>query len=116
MPRTWRMFAGRVEPGPDGSSFRNFGEPHYVRMYGHEPVEVELTEDPEGGFYGWIYADRPDEMPLRRTGIPVMIQPDENLFRIQFPYALKEHIAKGDGEVVRMSCREIRKEGRDGRP
>ena len=86
----------------------NFGEDWYVRLYGHVPVAVELAEDPEGGYYGWIEADA--EETRRRheyTGVPEMIQPHEGMFEVQFPYGPEAEVERGRGEIVRMSCRAV---------
>jgi hypothetical protein len=47
--RSWRMFAGRTLVH---GRFMHFGEEFYVRLYGDEPVPVELTEDPDGVYWG----------------------------------------------------------------
>lgn len=108
MTRTWRMFAGRVAKPVSGREFLNFGPDHYVRMYGHTPVPVELTENPDGAYYGWIHADRPQErFASKHTGGPVMIQPSYSMFAVQFPYGPEDGAEAGDGEIVRMTCRAV---------
>lgn len=101
------MFAGRPDRLVDAREFRNFGGASYVRMYGHEPVQVELTEDPDGAYYGWIRAGRDGSFPRTYTGIPDMIQPSPSLFAVQCPYGPEEGVKAGDGEIVRMSCRAV---------
>src|SRR5688500_4768040 len=91
--RRWRMHAGWR-----GDAFCNFGDPWYVRMYGHDPVEVELTENPDGSYWGFLYTED------RGCG-PVMIQPCRSLFLVQFPYGPEQAIRQG--EVVRMDCRQV---------
>jgi hypothetical protein len=105
--RTWRMYAGRPDRIVDGREFMNFGTESYVRMYGREPVEVKLTEDPDGRYWGWIRAARTGLFPRTHTGIPEMIQPHEGLFQVQFPYGPEESSRAGEGEIVRMSCRAV---------
>lgn len=48
MTRSWRMFAARPVRMVDGREFLDFGDERTVRFRGGTPVEVELTEDPEG--------------------------------------------------------------------
>lgn len=103
-PRRWRMFAGR-EHAVQGREFQHFGEPFYVRLYGREPVEVELVEDPDGGYWGWI--DLPTEFEPEVSGVPEMIQPHHGMFTMQFTYGPDIEVKHGKGEIVRMTCREI---------
>lgn len=100
MTRVWRMYAA-WRRGPGGIAvLTNFGDERYVRFHGQEPVPVELTEDPEGELWAWIDAKA-------ESGEPVMIQPRESLFRIQFPYGPDAEVERGKGEIVRLSCREV---------
>jgi hypothetical protein len=96
--RRWRAYAGQAVGRDGAAEFRNVGLPHYVRMYGREPVPVELTEDPDGRYWGFVYADAPERGP-------VMVQPSQSLFRVQFPYGPEQAVNKG--EVVRLSIRAI---------
>ena len=96
--RSWRMFAGRPDRVVDGREFLNFGDERTVRFNGRMPVAVELTEDPDGGYYGWLAAD---------ADKPVMIQPHEGWFRIQSPDGFRYDVEQGRGEIVRASCRAI---------
>jgi len=95
---TWRMFAGRPDRVVDGREFVNFGDERTVRFNGRVPVAVELTEDPDGAYWGWL-----------KTGaaMPVMIQPHDGWFRIQSPDGFKYDVECGRGEIVRMSCRAV---------
>jgi hypothetical protein len=104
--RSWRMFAGRPDHSVEGREFLNFGDCWYVRLYGHEPVAVELTEDPEGIYYGWIEAEG-SERDSRFKGVPEMIQPHEGMFSMQFAYGPQAEVDRGRGEIVRMSCRAV---------
>lgn len=102
-PRRWRMHAGKPESPVEGREFLNFGDPRTVRMYGREPVPVELTEDPEGIYWGWIEA----EGRRGADGVPEMIQPHHGMFTMQFPYGPEAEQERGKGEIVRMSVREV---------
>ncbi len=105
--RRWQMFAARgSHPDPD-RQFHRFGDERTVRFCGLDPVPVELTEDPQGPYWGWIYAppDRPGQPAY--TGRPIMIQGHEGVFRLQSPDGFVEQVRCGDGVVVRMTCREI---------
>lgn len=90
------MFAGcgSIESRP----FHRFGDERTVRFCGLEPVAVELTEDAEGGYYGWL--------PTGRDA-PVMIQGHEGIFRMQSPDGFRSRVEHSDGEIVRMSCRAV---------
>ncbi len=96
MTRTWRMFAGRSSVG--SRPFQRFGDERTVRFCGLDPVEVVLTEDGNGSYYGWLNAG---------TDSPVMVQGDERLFRMQSPDGFRTDVERGRGEIVRMSCRVI---------
>ncbi|MFG3710947.1 hypothetical protein [Micromonospora sp. NPDC047730] len=102
-PRRWRMYAGRLKSPVEGREFMNFGDPWYVRAYGREPVPVELTEDPEGTYWGWI--DAPGHP--QADGMPEMVQPHYGMFTMQFPYGPEAEQERGKGEIVRMSVREV---------
>lgn len=103
MTRSWRMFAGRSDLG--SRPFRSFGDERTVRFKGDEPVPVLLVEDPDGGYYGWIDAANDGLLRREYTGAPVMVQPHEGLFRMQSPDGFAGKVARGEGEIVRMSCR-----------
>jgi hypothetical protein len=107
MTRSWRMFAGRLANPVSGREFMNFGSERTVRFCGCTPVPVELTEDPDGTYWGWIRAASDGILPRKYTGVPEMIQPHEGMFSMQFPYGPQAEAERGRGEVVRMSCREI---------
>ena len=94
--RTWRMHAGRDEYHEGG--FIYFGDPRTIKMYDVEPVEVELTENPEGSYYGWL-----------ETGedIPVMIQPHIHMYNIQFAYGPEAEIRQGRGITLRFNVVEV---------
>ena len=90
--RQWPMFAGN----PSRGVWLNVDtHARTVQAYGvDDPVEVTATEDPEGTYYGWIDADS--------DGAPVMVQPHEGLFSMQFPYGPKAEVDRGRGEIVRL--------------
>lgn len=96
MTRTWQMFAGRNSLA--SRPFHRFGDERTVRFCGFEPVAVELTEDDEGGYYGWLKAG---------ADAPTMVQGHEGIFRIQSPDGFRSDIELGRGEIVRMSCRAV---------
>ncbi|GIM88793.1 hypothetical protein Ato02nite_005860 [Paractinoplanes toevensis] len=104
MTRSWRMFAGRgsVPERP----FHRFGDERTVRFCGLDPVPVELVEDPDGPYWGFIVT-RPRVPGAPVTGVPAMVQGHEGMFRMQSPDGFKSDVESGRGEVVRMSCREL---------
>ncbi len=93
----WTMYAQRWD---EANCYFYFGDREYVQLYGDEApiVPVELTEDPEGSYYGWI-----------ETGddTPTMIQPHIHAFAIQFTYGIEAEIKAGKGQVVRLQVKEL---------
>lgn len=104
MTRSWRMFAGRPKRVVDGQEFLCFGDERTVRFCGFEPVAVELVEDPDGRYWGWIQAGCEEFLPL-------MIQPHEGMFRMQSPDGFRSDVEHDRGEIVRMSCRAVSADG-----
>lgn len=100
-PRHWRMHAGR-DARHDG--YRHFGDPRTVQAYGDAPVEVELVEDSEGTYWGWMHFAH-DHYPA--SDAPVMVQPHKSLFNMQFPHGPDAEVNRGHGEVVRCSVHEV---------
>lgn len=105
--RTWRMFASRPARVVDGREFANVGDERSVRFRGGSPIAVELTEDPEGQYWGWMELPGSARAAQRRVGIPVMIQPHEGMFRMQSPDGFRQDVDRGYGQVIRMSCQAI---------
>lgn len=78
-PRTWSMFAGRPSEARHGLYLHVHSHPRTVEAYGDTPTPVIAVEDPEGPYYGWIYADDPERGPC-------MVQPHKGMFSMQFAY------------------------------
>lgn len=98
-PRRWRMHAAR---DTHHGGFQNFGHPRYVEMHGHtEVIPVELTEDPNGPYYGWLRIGETQ---------PCMIQQHPGIYRMQFAYGPAIEEERGMGETVRMTAAEITEE------
>jgi len=98
----WVMYAHRFkEHDSEELVYMNFGEQWWVKMHGlADPiVKVELTEDLDGTYYGWI--------DNTRSGIPEMIQPHEGMFEMQFPYGSMAEADHGRGRMVRMTVKEV---------
>jgi hypothetical protein len=101
------MYAVRAQPVVEGREFYGFGDARTVKFRGGDPVPVELTEDAEGQYWGWIShnggktGQRPDD------GVPKMIQPHKGMFEMQSPDGFRQDVERGYGEVVRISCSEI---------
>jgi hypothetical protein len=70
----------------------------YAEHYGHDPVEVLVTIDEEGSFYGWL---KPGDAE------PCMIQPWKGLFDMQFPYTPEAEVARGRGRILRLTVEAI---------
>lgn len=94
---TWQMFAGRDERN---GGFRNIGHRRYVEMYGHDPVAVTVTEDPDGPYFGWLRAATSWSEAVTE---PSMIQQHEGIFGMQFPYGYEAEVKAGRGRVVKLS-------------
>jgi hypothetical protein len=105
--RSWRMFAGRLDSPVSGREFMNFGTERHVRFCGHQPVEVELTEDADGTCWGLIRVGSDGILPREYTGVPEMVQPHEGWFLKQSPDGFQSEVKRGRGEIVRMSCSEV---------
>ena len=101
------MYAGRLEGHVDGREFMDFGDERYVRLHSREPVPVELAEDPEGTYWGWIDAPDWHSGYCQTPGVPTMIQPHQGMFTMQFAYGPAVEVERGRGEIVRMSCRAL---------
>lgn len=104
--RTWRLWAIRKASPVSGREFMHFGDERTVRTFhgqAGEPTQVELTEDPDGRYWGWIACDQ----QAGHRAVPVMVQPHEGMFRMQEPGGFRSLVARGYGEVVRMSARAV---------
>ncbi len=108
MTRSWRMFAGRNEPGFAAGEFSRFSDERTVRFKGvTNPVEVELIEDPDGRYWGYIRLPSSSISDRNLTGAPTMVWGHEGMFRMQSPDGFRSDVERGRGEIVRMSCRAV---------
>jgi len=100
----WRMYAGRSEQSGMFSDF--FGHPTLVRMNGYhgEIIQVELIEDPEGPYWGWLGTNE---------DVPSLIQPHEIQYIIQFAYGPQRAEDTGIGRTVRLMAREVQPDDPD---
>lgn len=103
--KSWRMHAGRAdERSQRHYQFEHFGDPQYVLAYGHaEAVEVEVVEDPDGAYWGWVDAN-PRYSP---NGRPEMIWGWKAAFNMQFTFGPDAEVEAGRGQVVRLSVSEV---------
>jgi hypothetical protein len=97
-PGTWTMWAHRCD-----NYYAHFGEREYVKLYGLDDpiVQVQLIEDPNGQYWGWIGAG---------NEVPEMIQPHYAPFQVQFHYGWQAEQDDGKGHVVRLAVQEITQE------
>ena len=104
-PRQWSAYAHQYDDLPDGREFLHVDtHPRTVAAYGPDPVvPVVLVEDPDGMYWGWIWADRTGLFVPRYTGEVIMIQPTWGIFSMQFPYGPEAEADRGHGEIVRLS-------------
>jgi hypothetical protein len=81
---------------PEGDGFAHPGHRRYAEAYaqGTPAVTVEVVEDPDGTYYGWIGKDADQ---------PSMIYANPMAFRMCFPYGPKAEEEAGHGRAVRLS-------------
>jgi len=96
-----------------GAGLTPRGEKLYVHIYPHvralamsgvapeNILTLQVIEDPEGEYMGWLPADKPGEI--------TMIQVDR-LFNMQFPYGQKASEEAGQGKGIRIRLEEIEKD------
>lgn len=101
----WPMWAQRRSDLPDGRQFLNVvDDRRTAEMYGRPVVPVQVVEDADGTYWGWVYNDdEPGTNRHPRGGVPQMIQPTEGMFSMQFPYGPKVERDRGRGRIVRLS-------------
>lgn len=91
----WELYAHKRESGYWHAGSKKFVEAHML----HDPiVQIELTEDPEGTYWGWLAKD---------ATYPSMVWPKKMLLDICFPYGPDVEQERGKGRVVRMVVKEI---------
>lgn len=100
-PRRWAMYACDY-----GDYYCHVGTKDWVKLFFSDQsiVPVEIIEDPEGRYWGWIESGKER---------PSMIMPSEIHFRVCFPYGPEALVEMGRGEIIRMSI--TRGGGEDGR-
>jgi hypothetical protein len=76
----------------------HFGEKWWVEMHGlEEPiVEVEITENPNGQYYGWLETGKT---------IPELIMPNVHCFNVCFAYGPQADVDAGQGIIMRFDVR-----------
>ena len=97
--RTWTQYATDTGAG-DPYRFADVQNKRWMAeeyACGRGPVvEVEVHEDPNGTYLGWIAAGE---------DYPCLIQPNDLLFRVQFTYSVQDAVDSGKGVVVPLSVR-----------
>lgn len=111
-PNTWTMYAQRHN---NGVYMHVNSCEHTVACYGAAesivPVEVRevADDDPTATHWGWI--DNPDTWTGARMNrdftIPVMIQPHQGMFDMQFPYNPNAEVDRGRGRIARLAIKEV---------
>lgn len=91
--RHWVMWAHEFATGRGG--YRHFGSRHFVELHGlpHPAVRVEVVEDPEGDYWGWLATG---------AASPSMIWPSEAQFSMCFTYGPKVEVERGKGVILRL--------------
>lgn len=100
-PGPWKMWAG-TRVGPDQITYfcRLGASPREARFRGvTDPIEVLVTEEAEGPYWGWLGVSPLTERP---SEYPSMIQEREVLFRVGFPYGYQAAEDAGRGRHVRL--------------
>ena len=96
--KTWEMFAQQSS----SETLHNF----YTSLLaygvcGPDPVfHVQVTLDPEGPYYGWLYSDDPANGS--NVGHVSMIFAHRMLVEICFPYGTAVEEKRGRGKIVRL--------------
>jgi len=88
---SWHMWALT-----DGEGFSNPGHWRFVQAHaqpGDDLVQVRVSEDAEGPYYGWLAAGH---------DIPSMIYGHPGAFRMCFPYGPDAEERRGKGRAVRL--------------
>lgn len=93
--RRWDMFAGFDASGSRAGdvAFDVDVDRRFVLAHGRSPVPVVVTECADGAHWGWL-RDGDDA--------PIMIQPHETLFTMQFPYGPAVEEQRGKGRILRL--------------
>jgi hypothetical protein len=97
--RSWTLYAH--DNGPTGLvRYAHFGHKRYVELHGlQQPiVEVEICEDPQGNYWGWLDKDAEK---------PTMIWGSEPAFSMCFPYGPQVEVERGKGEILKLSVKPI---------
>lgn len=109
-PRRWRMWAGehRTERGmTEPVEWRHFAlDPSYARAYGEENiVEVDVVEDPDGLYMGWVTTGEATVGLLQRRAA---------LFGMQFAYGPEVEVEAGRGVIIRAHVSPVEAGGDQG--
>jgi hypothetical protein len=94
----WRMFAPAFS-----DRYWHFGTLAFVKLHymSHPIVEVVLTVDPEGPYWGWLRAGAP---------APTMIWPSWMQLDMCFPGGAQVEEELGRGLILRLSARPVGEE------
>lgn len=89
--RSWRLWAHQYN-----DCFSHVGPLSYMQLHllADPIVEVDVREDPEGAYWGWLATDE---------DLPTMIWGSRAQFHCCFPYGPEVEQAKGKGHVLRLS-------------
>ena len=76
----------------------HIGEKRWVELHGLDLpiVEVRVTLNPEGRYWGWQYAGKESELPE-------MVWPEGFMLRMCFPYGFEIEEKRGKGRHVRLN-------------
>lgn len=89
------------------ATFVHIGARWYTEAYGHDdPVEVTVTEHPDGPYWAWLDARHPD------GDYPEMIQAYASLYGMQFPAGAALEEERGRGRTIRVTIEPAEGHGR----
>lgn len=89
----WEAYANLIR-----GQYRHVGSKAWVAMHYCGAVHpVTVTEDPEGGYWGWRWADSAP------NSLPTMIQPSKLLLNIYLPMGVDGAAATERGQIVRLT-------------
>lgn len=105
-PRIWRAFASR---GHQGRLINIHTWRQALQMSGvpdDEIVVVELVEDQDGVYAGWLRTDKEVARGKLQRHEITLVQ-SRQIFDVQFPYGAEAEVKVGNGEIVYLRAEQL---------
>jgi hypothetical protein len=105
-PRIWRAFASR---GHQGRLINIYTWRQALQMSGvpdDEIVVVELVEDPDGVYAGWLRTDEEAARGKLQRHEITLVQ-SRQIFDVQFPYGAEAEVKAGKGQIVYLRVEQL---------